>query len=196
MFSAVDVQLMPLPGVGDWLPVVASKDCCIRVLGTDGKPMYEIPTASAPTAVRYDAAAAGCVARQAVSISWHLAVQLAFATPWMLHVFGTHPAMLQAHAVLLMALLHLADVAAGPLPLAAIAHAVAAGMSQSHMVGQQHGMPRPGSCCMAARMAAWCSCWWTQVLCGKALSSLDQPTARMACAQPSQPFTVVPTTAR
>jgi hypothetical protein len=45
-------QLMPLPGIGDWLPVLASRDCCIRVVGADGKPIYEIPTTSAPTALR------------------------------------------------------------------------------------------------------------------------------------------------
>lgn len=46
------MQLMPLPGVGDWVPVLASRDCCIRVMGTDSKPIYEIPTTSAPTALR------------------------------------------------------------------------------------------------------------------------------------------------
>lgn len=46
------LQLMPLPGVGDWVPVLASRDCCIRVMGTDSKPIYEIPTTSAPTALR------------------------------------------------------------------------------------------------------------------------------------------------
>jgi hypothetical protein len=46
------LQLMPLPGIGEWLPVLASRDCCIRVMGADGKPIYEIPTTSAPTALR------------------------------------------------------------------------------------------------------------------------------------------------
>lgn len=46
------LQLMPLPGVGDWLPVIASRDCCIRIMGADGKPIYEIATTSAPTAVK------------------------------------------------------------------------------------------------------------------------------------------------
>lgn len=46
------VQLLPLGSTSDWLPVVACRDCCIRVMGMDGKPQFEIATGSPPTAVR------------------------------------------------------------------------------------------------------------------------------------------------
>jgi hypothetical protein len=46
-------QLLPLPGVADWAPVIASRDCCIRIMGPDGKPLFEVPTPSPPTALRF-----------------------------------------------------------------------------------------------------------------------------------------------
>jgi hypothetical protein len=111
---------------------------------------------------------------QAVTTSWHLVMQPA------LH--------------LLMHTLNNTE-ASTPADIPPVA-AVATGMFLSRMVGQQHGMPRHVSCCMAARTAAWCSCWWMQVLYGRALLFLAQQTARTACGQPSQPSTVVQITAR
>jgi hypothetical protein len=43
---------MPLPGTTEWVPVIASRDSCVRVMGRDGKPLFEVPTASPPTAIR------------------------------------------------------------------------------------------------------------------------------------------------
>jgi hypothetical protein len=48
------LQLLPLgpAASSDWLPVVACRDCCLRIMGLDGKPRFEVATASPPTAVR------------------------------------------------------------------------------------------------------------------------------------------------
>lgn len=47
------LQLLPLgPGASQWLPVVACRDCCVRIMGLDGKPLFEVATGSPPTAVR------------------------------------------------------------------------------------------------------------------------------------------------
>lgn len=47
------VQLLPLAGAGGgWQPVLACRDCVIRILGADGTPLFEVATASPPTALR------------------------------------------------------------------------------------------------------------------------------------------------
>jgi hypothetical protein len=49
------LQLLPLgPSASEWLPVVACCDCCVRIMGLDGKPLFEVATGSPPTAVRYE----------------------------------------------------------------------------------------------------------------------------------------------
>uniref|UniRef100_A0A383VGJ7 Bardet-Biedl syndrome 7 n=1 Tax=Tetradesmus obliquus TaxID=3088 RepID=A0A383VGJ7_TETOB len=58
LFMAPDkitaTELLPLgPGASHWLPVVACRDCCVRIMGLDGKPLFEVATGSPPTAVRY-----------------------------------------------------------------------------------------------------------------------------------------------
>jgi hypothetical protein len=47
------LQLLPLgPSASERLPVVACRDCCVRIMGLDGKPLFEVATGSPPTAVR------------------------------------------------------------------------------------------------------------------------------------------------
>eukprot|EP00878_Enallax_costatus_P024904 GHUV01026605.1.p1 GENE.GHUV01026605.1~~GHUV01026605.1.p1 ORF type:complete len:268 (+),score=64.63 GHUV01026605.1:461-1264(+) len=46
-------ELIPLMGPSEWLPVLACRDCCIRVIGKDNKPLFEIATGTQPTALRF-----------------------------------------------------------------------------------------------------------------------------------------------
>lgn len=53
LVSLLLLQVLAVLSATDFLPVLACRDRHIRILGNDGKPMYEIATASVPTCVRY-----------------------------------------------------------------------------------------------------------------------------------------------